>query len=364
MNVKISVIVPVYNVEKYLDRSLASLCKQTLKEIEIICIDDCSTDNSLGILNKYAEKDTRIKVISLDKNSGAAIARNKGLEIAQGEYLGFMDSDDEIDPDYYEKLYNKAITENADLAKAESKTVYSNGTVRLKNNDYLKKHGKYYFIGQWWTAIYKHSIVQDNKIHFPTDIIKAQDTVFLGLFIVHVKKMVFVDGTYYYYYRREDSLDTPDYLPINVNKLKSALKTLRLLTHHFNEYKVYEEDKKAYLYFFLKKFNRALVYSLRNNEKDAKYDCAQTMTDIYDICVYKKEFQKMVNNKKIIKYIRKHDIDLLLNHLNEYNSINKILEGNPSFIERIFSIKKNAHQTRYSVYFLGFHINFRLKCHP
>ena len=113
---KISVIIPVYNVEKYLPKCLDSLINQTLSDIEIICINDCSTDNSLEILEEYASKDERIKIIDLKENQGAAAARNKGLEIAKGEYLGFVDPDDYVDLNFYEELYKKGTILNSSLS--------------------------------------------------------------------------------------------------------------------------------------------------------------------------------------------------------------------------------------------------------
>lgn len=104
-NVKISIIVPVFNVEKYLSECLNSLINQTLKDIEIICVDDGSTDSSPSILEEFRNKDERIKVIR-QENSGVSVARNNGLAIAQGEYVGFVDSDDWVDTNFFEKLYN------------------------------------------------------------------------------------------------------------------------------------------------------------------------------------------------------------------------------------------------------------------
>ena len=100
---KVSVIIPVYNTEKFLRKCLDSVCNQTLQDIEIICINDCSTDGSLEILREYAGKDNRIKLIELFENGGAAKARNIGIDIAHGEYIGFVDSDDFVDLDFYEK---------------------------------------------------------------------------------------------------------------------------------------------------------------------------------------------------------------------------------------------------------------------
>ena len=102
--VKITIVIPVYNVENYLRQCLDSVINQTYKNLEIICVDDCSTDNSPQILQEYAQKDDRIKLIFNEKNSGPGLSRNKGIEIATGDYIHFLDSDDWMEPDAYEKL--------------------------------------------------------------------------------------------------------------------------------------------------------------------------------------------------------------------------------------------------------------------
>lgn len=112
---KVSIIVPVYNVEKYLKRCLDSLVNQTLKDIEIICVNDGSTDGSLAILNEYVRNDDRIVVIN-QENSGQSVARNRGIDVAKGEYIGFVDSDDWVCEDYFERLHNSAIQNNAEIA--------------------------------------------------------------------------------------------------------------------------------------------------------------------------------------------------------------------------------------------------------
>ena len=101
----LSIITPIYNTQKYLNRCLDSLINQTLKDIEIICINDCSTDNSLEILKEYQNKDKRIKIINLKENKKQGYARNIALNEANGEYIGFIDSDDWIDLNYFEKLF-------------------------------------------------------------------------------------------------------------------------------------------------------------------------------------------------------------------------------------------------------------------
>ena len=112
--VKVSVIIPVYNVEPYLKQCMDSVVGQTLKDIEIICVDDGSTDNSLDILREYAAEDSRIQIIE-QKNAGAGAARNNGMRYATGKYLSFLDSDDFFEPRMLEKAYDLAEKDQADL---------------------------------------------------------------------------------------------------------------------------------------------------------------------------------------------------------------------------------------------------------
>ena len=123
---KLSVIIPIYNVEQYLRKCLDSVCNQTLEDIEIICINDCSPDNSLEILKEYQKNDNRIKIIDFKENRGVAAARNEAIKIAKGEYIGFVDSDDWIDLDFYEKLYKKASYTSSQIAIANAKKIVNN----------------------------------------------------------------------------------------------------------------------------------------------------------------------------------------------------------------------------------------------
>ena len=131
MSIKVSIIVPVYNSAKYLEKCLDSICNQTLQDIEIICVDDCSTDNSYSILKKYAQKDKRILLIKQASNQGQGIARNTGLKLAKREYIGFVDSDDAIDENYFESLYERAQKNEADIT--------SNCLYYVSENNQLKE---------------------------------------------------------------------------------------------------------------------------------------------------------------------------------------------------------------------------------
>lgn len=125
---KVSVIVPIYNVEKYLDRCVKSLQNQTLKDIEIILVDDGSPDNCPTMCDEYARQDNRIKVIH-KQNAGLGMACNSGLDVAEGEYVAFCDSDDWVDPVMYEEMYNMAIENNADIVYSGIRQVNQDGAI-------------------------------------------------------------------------------------------------------------------------------------------------------------------------------------------------------------------------------------------
>lgn len=136
---KVSVIIPVYNVEEYLEQCLASVCSQTLGEIEILCIDDGSSDNSARILAEYCARDARIKSFQ-QENRGVSYTRNRGLELAQGEYVIFWDSDDFYDETALEKMYLRAREHDADICVCAGKIYYENVNQIVPANAWLKKN--------------------------------------------------------------------------------------------------------------------------------------------------------------------------------------------------------------------------------
>ena len=120
---KVSIVVPVYNMEKYLDRCVQSIFAQTLSDIEIILVDDGGTDGSVSMCDAYAAQDSRVKVIH-KKNGGLTSAWKAGSRVATGEYTGYIDSDDFVEPEMYERLYERAVSENADIACCGLKHLY------------------------------------------------------------------------------------------------------------------------------------------------------------------------------------------------------------------------------------------------
>ncbi len=224
---KISVIIPVYNNEKYLRKCLDSVIGQTLNDIEIICINDCSTDSSPEILNEYAQKDSRIKLFNTLKNSNkkgrVSAARNIGLKNATGEFIGFVDSDDYIDTDFYEKLYKKAI-------EYECEAVYGNIIChRPKETKYLIKYDKTYsafernsktalayiplhnFI---WNKIYKREYILKNEIFFNEDRI-YEDVDWSIRAIFYADKACTITNSAYHYNKCNSNSCTSDAIYFN-----------------------------------------------------------------------------------------------------------------------------------------------------
>lgn len=252
---KISIIIPTYNVARYIDRCLESVCNQTYKNIEIICIDDGSTDDTLAHIEKYTYLDNRIILIE-NEHIGVAAVRNKGLKIATGEYLGFVDADDYIDLKMYETLYSTMIKEEVDLTICGYERKYESFNHRKESDLFYDKKFSFppgkstinnetvsYFMITLWSKLYKNSIIQENNVSFANNLI-FEDWVFYWEYLVNAKNLFFLEDIMYFYTQREKSImssiyenpsggtaDTLDYMltaeVIYDNLLKS---------NHFNQY--------------------------------------------------------------------------------------------------------------------------------
>ena len=211
LNPKVSVIVPVYNVEKYLPQCMDSLVSQTLKEMEIICVNDGSKDSSLAILKDYARKDKRIKII--DKaNAGYGQTMNVGLNASSGKYIGIVESDDWVEPDMFEKLYTAAEKNNfPDLIKSDafikesedgSMTVRLWGDKVVYNKDFdMGDHGNLVLATPaTWTAIYKRDTFINNNLRWnETPGASFQDTSFSIMMIMFSKRAYVMPQSFYHY---------------------------------------------------------------------------------------------------------------------------------------------------------------------
>lgn len=203
--IKVSVIIPVYNVEKYIERCLESVIHQTLKEIEIIIINDGSSDSTSKKIEKFLG-DNRVIYIKTE-NKGQSAARNKGLQIAKGEYVGFVDSDDYIDLDFYEKLYKRIKETNSDIAAAS--IVRHHGTFEKWRVNYdlnktttdkneMFKLVKYPNQSYVWNKIYKKEFLNSINFEFKEGVF-YEDILALYYILLNCKKLTTVTGTNYYY---------------------------------------------------------------------------------------------------------------------------------------------------------------------
>lgn len=207
---KISVIIPVYNVEKYLAQCLDSVINQTYKNLEIICVDDCSTDNSREILQEYAKKDDRIKLVFNEQNSGPGYTRNNGLNIASGDYIHFIDSDDWLDLDTYEYLINKAnknkaevfyfyVRQISNISNQQKKWSHYNGEklntiCNIGTNPQISDN----WIRYIYNKLYLKSFLDKNNIRF-NDYPCYEDHEFSLKVLLFANSIYYVDKVFYNY---------------------------------------------------------------------------------------------------------------------------------------------------------------------
>jgi len=212
-NPAVSIIVPVYNVKKYLPRCLDSLISQTLKDIEIITIDDGSTDGSSSVLDLYSQKDDRVKVIHVE-NGGVARARNIGLDNVKGQFIGFVDSDDYVDSHMYETLLKVALETKSDFVQCLSEIVDDNSSIDAANptkettvidnqSEIIKLFFDDIIEASVCNKLYRYSII--SQFRFPTDWAFAEDFSLNGRVLFKCKRIALIDDIFYYYYVRDNS---------------------------------------------------------------------------------------------------------------------------------------------------------------
>ena len=215
--VDVSVIIPVFNTEKYLDRCLDSVLGQTLRDIEVLCVDDLSTDGTPALLERRAAADSRLKVLRMDQNGGPGKARNRALDAAEGRYVCFLDSDDWVEPDFLEKMYSAAeetgrpvvinacfVKEYDDPGKKEYSTRF--GFLRDEPGDYPTAMVQLLFPPVLWARIYDRKYLDANKIRFPDLRGGGEDNYFTTLAEIPLPELYVFPGPYYHYYQRENSL--------------------------------------------------------------------------------------------------------------------------------------------------------------
>ncbi|MBO5563927.1 MAG: glycosyltransferase family 2 protein [Bacteroidales bacterium] len=212
----LSVVIPCYNTAPYLETCLESVAGQTYRDIEVLCVDDASTDGTAALLRMWAEKDPRIRCIFFARNSGVSAARNAGLSAARGEFVYFLDSDDWIDPDYLAAMVREACkTGRGQVLNANYLKEYGEGHpalpggrwgfIREEAGDYDPIQVQGWFQPLVWTRLYRRKYLEDNHILFPDVKGGAEDIYFTGLAEVLQEKSYIFCGPFHHYRQREGS---------------------------------------------------------------------------------------------------------------------------------------------------------------
>lgn len=253
MMIDISVIIPVYNAEKYLRACLDSIINQTKQEIEIVAVDDGSTDSSLAILNEYKEKYPEKMVVITQPNQKQGAARNNGMRNSRGKYITFVDSDDTLKPDALECLYNKAVEYDCDVVACDADCIYPDKTIVIgsgvdfETKEITIEQRKKLVLDMYmviWNKIYKRELFFDNDIWFQSEI-WYEDVLFLNMLIPKIKSISYVQKPLYDYYQRENSV-TYTYS----EKLNDILYVMKETLGYYEENGLYEQykDELEYMY--------------------------------------------------------------------------------------------------------------------
>ena len=331
---KISIIIPCYKVEAYLPKCLDSLINQTYKNLEIICIDDGSPDNSGKILDEYAKKDSRIKVIH-QGNGGVSSARNTGLDIATGEWISFVDADDWLDVNAYEKLLNSTEDEKVEMLVFGNHSVCDGVISKYKSiNANESNFTDYSYLllrlgGVVWNKLFSRSLIEENKTRFVKGINLSEDGLFNTEIMLKYPKLKIVDeGIYFYRIYRPDSTLSGQH------SLDKELSIRDYLCEQEFYKKATIEERIA---MDIKILNN-LIYRYERLSSDNKIKNINFLQE-YEFYLRKAYSAKELSQFKQVKQVRK---------------LIKLNGREESLASRIFSIKNSKDKTKKIICFLGF----------
>ena len=318
---KLSIIVPVYGVEKYIDKCLNSLVKQSLKEIEIIVVNDGTKDDSQKIIDKYVKKyPDKIKSY-IKENGGQGSARNYGLKKATGEYIGYVDSDDFVEKDMYKKLYNKAKENNYDIVVCGNYNVsedYQNKNIDAFINNYNTDLENIFF-GKMavWNKIYKRDILIKNKLEFKEKV-WYEDLAFTLKAIMNSNTFAFIDEPLYDYLIREGSTMNNSNVKRNLEILEAFNDILSYIQHNKKEEYFSKIEFLAIDHIYISAIVRVL-----KAEADDKVK-RETINKLIDYM--NKKFPNYKNNKYINTLSKNRKIIYKLINIKMYGLINLIFK--------------------------------------
>lgn len=270
--IKVSIIVPVHNSEIYLHKCLDSLVNQSLEEIEIILINDNSTDESINILQEYKNRyPNKIILIDLKERQGPGGARNEGINIASGQYIGFVDSDDYVEIEMFEELYNLAISGDYDMVDCcfENKRVEKFALSTTENTwgklNIEKRRQLIAYPGFLWSKIIKRNILIDNHIRF-REKVTYEDMDFLPVVMLYLKSVYATDLLLYYYANNLHSITNSYEKDIQIKDKMTALKALVEKFKELNAYEDYKEEITFQVYNTYMHMVKFCTFYLDDNE--------------------------------------------------------------------------------------------------
>ena len=327
-NPKISIVLPIYNVEKYLEKCLDTVVSQTLKDIEIICVIDKSPDNSIEICKRFQEKDKRIFIIDKPVNEGLGLTRNAGIEVAHGEYVAFLDSDDYVDLQMYENLYTFAKEHQLDAAfcnyvrDTDGKISKSNEPVdevlyknKKETEDFLldmigplpSYPSDVKYLVSVWRAIYSNKIIKDNHLRFMSErVVVSEDTIWNIDFLSKGNKVGYMPFEGYYYRFNQDSLSRT-YTHEKYERFKDLLNEMKKRLSQIYDYSEYNLHFFRFIFFL---YRSVIKYETVRNIDNKRYDniknrCSESLlTSMYDEYPYK----ELPFSKRLFFYCMKNKL--------------------------------------------------------
>lgn len=309
----ISVIVPVYNKAPYIEKCLEDICNQTYRDLEIICINDGSTDGSGEIIKTFTKKDLRFRYVE-QENQGVSAARNRGLELAKGEYISFIDCDDGLERDMYDFLLRLLKKHDADIAHCGYKKIHLDGSfTAVGNNDIqLVQNGEEalecliggkYFTGSLWTKLYKASLFKNMKFD---EQLKINEDLYMNFKVFNrAQTIVFNDATKYLYYEREESSSTRIH---NKKKVIDSLKVAEYIFEGSKNNKHLNVIAAGKLFYALTNLYRHYLFFAVPDQKFMMRLLYSKLKEIYPLCSnvrlkYKMNFWFMRTAPNIYKYL-------------------------------------------------------------